>query len=219
MISAKRKIQPLIIGSLIGIFLMLFHQDIAVAFQISQTPTPAPQAKSLEEMEIQYLEQVLALDNLDRNFRNGFEEKLSMAQSILNDRSLSNSNWSIRTEGILPPPSSYEEKIFPEGIFEGGEGLISSSEAFINNRWQGVDEYGFIQVFAGFLAKNPNQGVIYVVNTSVDRMDTKINAFYPNEEDGGLTVIEVNESVLLLKSENMLFCFDVLKNQFVCAVN
>ena len=218
--TTKRKILILAIGGLLAVFLMTsFHPDIVAAFQISPTPAPVSPSQSVEEIEIQYLEQMLALEDLDEISRQSLEEKLDIARSIVSERVQASANWSVRAEGILPPDSSYQGKAFPEGIFEGGEGLISSSEAFINNRWQGAVEDGFIQVFAGVSVENPRQGVLYLVNTSPDRMNTVITSFYPAEEDGGLEIVEMVEEVLVLKSENMLFCFDILKNQFVCAVS
>ena len=214
----KRRIQlPLLLG-LILILLMFLQQDNAEAFQISQTPEPAQFTAREEEAEIQYLERMLALGGMDEGTRDALEEKLRLARDIVSARSLSENNWSARAESITQPTSNYVEKPFQEGIFEDGEGFISSSEAIIYNYWQGAVEDGFIQVFAGFSAKNPMQGVLYIVHTSVDRLDTKTEIVYPDEENGGLRILEVNEGILILESQDMQYCFDILKRQFVCAV-
>jgi len=209
----------LVIVSLVIVFSMLSSQEIAIAFQMPGTPTPAPLVGIIEELEIRNLERMLDGDDLDEITRKALEEKLSMARSIINDRSITAANWPAHAESILPPAQQYIEKPFPEGVFEGGEGFIPSSEGFIHNRWQKALETGFIQVFAGFSAKKPLQGVLFIAETSMDRTDTKIQTVYPGEQDGGLSIIEEDDGILILESQNMLYCFDVLQRQFVCVVN
>ena len=209
----------LVIVSLVIVFSMLSSQEIAIAFQMPGTATPAPVAENIEALEIRNLEQMLDGDDLDEITRKALEEKLNMARTVINERTITAASWSARAESILPPAQQYNEKHFPEGVFEGGEGFISSSEAYIHNRWQKTIEDGFIQVFAGFSAKNPLQGVLYIAETSADRMDTKIQAVYPGEQDGGFRIVEADDGVLILESQNMLYCFDVLQRQFVCVVN
>ena len=214
----KRSVQLSLLLGFILILLVLFQQDNAEAFQISQTPEPAQLTSREEEAEIQFLEQVLALGGMDEGTRDALEEKLRLARDIVNARSLSDKNWSARAQSLTQPTSTYVEKPFPEGIFEGGEGFISSSEAIIYNYWQGAVEDGFIQVFAGFSSKNPMRGVLYIVHTSVDRLITKTEIVYSDEYSGGLRILEFGEGILILESQDMQYCFDILKRQFVCAV-
>ena len=214
----KLRIQLPVTLGLILILLVLLQQDNAEAFQISQTPEPARLTERVEEAEIQYLERVLALGGMDDLTRDALEEKLRLARDIVSARTLSDNNWSARAESITQPTSTYVEKPFSEGIFEGGEGFISSSEAIIYNYWQGAVEDGFIQVFAGFSAKNPMRGVLYIAHTSVDRSITKTEVIYPDEENGGLRILEVSQGILILESQDMQYCFDILKRKFVCAV-
>lgn len=68
-------------------------------------------------------------------------------------------------EAARPPASVPEE--WPTGIFEESQAPFSSEDVRIVNHWQAKVGDHYVQVYAGSLTQQPQQGVVIVTRTSL----------------------------------------------------
>jgi hypothetical protein len=127
--------------------------------------------------------------------------------------------WS--THPTLAPPPTRIRPTQPTGIFDGNiSENIRSDVATIINMWQGVVNSEFIQVFAGSLANNPHQGVVFVSTTAPDWKGgswEQINAPSPS---GALRILSEQNGRLKLASENgNFYYFDLPSHQFIASLD
>lgn len=102
------------------------------------------------------------------------------------------------------------------GILEGQGQEIRPSEATINNRWAGFVRDTYVVVFAGALADDPAQGIIYVVTVSSDKKGTIWNHYLTPTKTGSVRIVSVEGTRLVLASESgTTLSFDVSTLQFV----
>lgn len=152
-------------------------------------------ASQEDQDEIEQIRRALQDENLGAQMRRSLEEKLEMLERAASQSA---------EAGLVEPqagmdeekrPSS-EDPPFPQGIFEGDEGIFRPSEAQITNRWQGVIDGWYYQVLAGAEGDDPGQGLVVVIVTSPDRM-TSTFEFYPMDEQKGRLEILSEEALRL----------------------
>jgi len=106
---------------------------------------------------------------------------------------------------------------FNSGIFPGDEGLFKPSQALIKNYWQDKVGEQYIQVFAGSDGENPQQGLVIVVITQEDLVQSSTE-FYPAAADSGSLQI-VDASADLVRMQNPsgnIVCFSLSARTFGC---
>lgn len=101
---------------------------------------------------------------LDAQLRASLAEKAVMAQRMASDKAAGARQPAPKQPGTPPDfgPQTTNNQTPPTGIFEGGEAIIHGFQATILNHWQGTPDGTLTQVFAGALADDPDQGVIFV---------------------------------------------------------
>jgi hypothetical protein len=109
------------------------------------------------------------------------------------------------------PPAFY----FATGIIDGGEGLVSASEAEITNLWQGVTSEGFVQVLAGVSTEEEGQGVVFVMETDPTLSESQIHSYFAPDGAGKLEIIAAEEGRLRLRgASGAEFWFDLAQGTF-----
>jgi len=114
---------------------------------------------------------------------------------------------------LAPAPPTTEPIPFPTGIFPGGEGAFPSFEFTIQNRWQAIMNGEPIQVFAGSLFDDSQQGLIIVLGASSGgRYNTPIKA-------GAVRITtESGLRLTLLADDGTTFYFDVPSRLYVAGL-
>ena len=104
-----------------------------------------------------------------------------------------------------PPPGDLQpidDPAFLTGILEGVSGPFSSQDVVVVNLWQEEVEGGFVQVFAGAYSLVPEQGVLVVLSTSGDRLDTSEERYPTNGLFGALRIDRAEGEILFLTAED-----------------
>jgi hypothetical protein len=211
------KVLLLLIGlAVLTAFISLLLPEDASATRsgkITPVPTGFP---SIEDETVEYYQTILAEDGLDEDMRSSLEEKLRMAQRSATQRANSMLKQLDPAVESIAEPQFISDPIFQEGIFVGDEGIFRPDQAVIQNYWQGELENAYIQVFAGALGNDPEQGVIYVLVTTSDRLQTEFEQYLTPQKSGSLQIIEKSNSDLILLSEDHTeIIFDILKREFI----
>ena len=215
LVAKKMKIKLVFVAGLIAgmIFLALvlrFYNGVAESSSL-QEPVPtyiAPTQALAEEQMIAEYERMLQDETLDHQLRQSIEEKLTMAQRMLEER-LGTGPAISAPQSIQPPPVQTDPPFEP-GIFAGDEGRFHPVEAVIQNYWQDLVNSNYVQVFAGATGGDPQQGVIYRVVTSADKGDTRVDRYLTPEKHGTILVESETDWVLtLITSDGTRYEFDV----------
>jgi hypothetical protein len=114
---------------------------------------------------------------------------------------------------LAPAPPTIEPIPFPTGIFPGGEGAFPSFAFTIQNRWQAILNGEPIQVFAGALFEDSQQGLVIVFGVSSGgryNTPTRAGAVRITEESG--------LRLTLLADDGTTFYFDVPSRLFVAGL-
>lgn len=90
---------------------------------------------------------------------------------------------------------------WPSGILSDFSVPFSSESVRIENMWQRDIEGELVQVYAGSLAYDPEQGIVIVVVMNRDDRDVKGERILSKEKNGALKIVEENGGKLILKSE------------------
>jgi len=102
------------------------------------------------------------------------------------------------------------------GIFPGDGGLFHDGQAVIANHWQSLVGGDYLQVYAGVKSKNSALGVVVVMVTSANRMQTQAQVYQAPPDTGPLEIIGANGLVLKLQAGNgRLLDFDLRTRQFI----
>lgn len=166
--------------------------------------------------EIRYYQYVLEGD-LSPRMRKSVEYKLAYAEAEATRQSIitrvtKDPNTTIEIIWLTDPP-------FQTGIFEFQGAEIKPSVAKINNRWHGIVNDEYVIVFAGALAKDKEQGVVYVWRMYKDKGTRSWITCLTLQRVGSVRIIEVRENRLILNTEagDVLY-FDVSGEKFVSSL-
>ncbi len=109
----------------------------------------------------------------------------------------------------------------PTGIFEGDMGANPHpDEGTIINMWQGVINQEYMQVFAGALRKNPEQGVLFVRTNAFGGGSFSWEQFDAPSPSGALRILSEQNGRLKLVAENgSTFYFDAPSHQFIPSID
>jgi len=186
--------------SLLLIILFLTHSLPAAGKQNEQNPALPP-----EERQAEQLRQALQRDSLSEPARRSLQEKLAMAEQMAAEQAAG--AQAPRQEKVAPPlpAAALQTQAEPqpelEGIFEGSQGLIKPAMADIRNVWQAERDGILIQVFAGALPDQPEQGLVLIVQIRPDLRRTMEMRQAPGAT-GALRIIEARQALLLLAAED-----------------
>lgn len=111
---------------------------------------------------------------------------------------------------LAPAPPTVEAIPFSTGIFEGGEGAFYSGDVTIQNYWQNIVNGETVQVFAGSLYEDPEQGLVIVLGSSPS------GRYYTPTRVGSLRIVdESGLRLTLVSTHGATFYFDIPTHQFV----
>jgi hypothetical protein len=133
------------------------------------------------------------------------------------------------TEASFPLPTKDPNKTmgpilvtdgpFPMGIFEGQGQEYKRSVAQINNRWQGIVDGEYVTIQAGALAKDPEQGVLFIWRTYAGREHHRVAMYLTPEKAGSIRTVDVQANRLILNTEDgQVFYFDMPGERFVASL-
>ncbi len=144
------------------------------------------------------------------------EIKLSIVRQSQADRAAALQVLAERGRPTFEMPAAVEEPEFPTGILPGSAGAVRPQLAQINNRWQAADDAGYAQIFAGARA-DANTGVVVVMRTSPDRLETAVQVIDAPDGAGPLTIaaVESNGRLRLVDDGGSVFFFDPAAAAFV----
>jgi len=160
-------------------------------------------------------EETLHQSALDSLLRKSIEEKLEMAKRAEQTYANIEDVHEIQSPDTLSAPLEQDDPTFIAGIFEGDEGLFTTDKARIENYWQGKVNDKYIQIFAGASAADLEQGIVIVVVTSMDRLSTTFENYYPQKNIGPFRVVDENEMRLILSGTDGQIVFDIFEMNFV----
>lgn len=180
-------------------------------------PSPTAEIDLPQEVETEHireLELILQDEALDPVLRASLEEKLSLAQNLQEAR-VGAISAELADISKIEPPKDLGGPAFQPGIFEGGEGLFRPQEAVIENYWQDHIGDRYVQVFAGATGNDPDQGVVYIVTTTQDRVQSEIAKFLTPAQIGSVRIIAETNLVLHLENQaGEVLLFDIESGQF-----
>lgn len=193
---------------------MQLTRAISTSGQSLPTATNAYIANLLEE--ISYYQEVLERD-ISPELRQSIEDKLAYAEGQATRQASMTHSTKDPNKTIGPIPIT--DGPFPTGIFEGQGQEYKPSVAKINNRWQGVVGSEIITIWAGALAEDPEQGVLYIQRHSMSRKFISGGRYLTLEKAGSIRIVDVQENRLILNTEDgHIFYFDVPGERFVASL-
>jgi hypothetical protein len=206
----------LIVGlSILAAFVSLLIPKGAIAIRSGTTPN-STDFPSIEDESVMVYQTALAGEGLDEDMRHSLEEKLRMAQWIAAQRASSMIIHPDPAVDSVAEPRFVSDPIFQEGIFDGDEGIFRPEQAFIQNYWQSELANSYLQVFAGVLGGDEEQGIVYVLETTSDRYQTDFELYLAPQKSGSLRIIGESDYRLILLSEDQTeIIFDILKREFI----
>jgi hypothetical protein len=115
-------------------------------------------------------------------------------------------------DATATPPAVHAvtPEAWPEGMFETRQNPLPKGFYLIENQWQS-DSYGsHLQIYAGSLEANPDQGVVVLQDTPFDLTDAEAEEFLTPFEAGAVRIVAVNGQRLTLVSKaGNVFTFHV----------
>jgi hypothetical protein len=132
-----------------------------------------------------------------------------------------------QSQGALPPevasrPADIEaiqNPVFKSGIIEGVAGPFNSFDVQVSNVWQEETEAGFIQIFAGVSGTDPQLGMLVLLLTSRDRLNSDEFRYPAPGAHGALRITEAIDPILSLSAEDgVRYTFD-LRNRTYTATD
>jgi hypothetical protein len=114
-------------------------------------------------------------------------------------------------KGAIPPASTPAP--WPEGFFENGQ--FPGGNYQINNQWQDESDGNRIQVHAGSVKSDAEQGLVIVHVTSQDLKSGRQDVYLTPSRSGPLRIVDARDGRLtLLSSSAKVFAFDVTSRTF-----
>ncbi|MCJ7625041.1 MAG: hypothetical protein MUO76_16195 [Anaerolineaceae bacterium] len=207
----------LIVGlSILAAFVSLLIPKGAIAIRPGDITPSSTGFPSIDDETVVYYQTVLAGEDLDEGMRRSLEEKLRMAQWIATQRANSMIINPDQAVDSVAEPRFVSDPVFQEGIFDGDEGIFRPEQAVIQNYWQGELENSYLQVFAGALGSDADQGIVYILETTSDRLQTDFELYLAPQKSGSLQIIGESDFKLILLCEDQTeIIFDILKREFI----
>jgi len=104
---------------------------------------------------------------------------------------------------------------WPTGIFESSNAPLRAADYKIVNQWQGIVGANYVQVYAGSVASDPNDGVLVVVVTSRDDLGKVSGATVrPPVRAGPLRISSAQGTQLTVTTAVGVFVFDAALGTF-----
>lgn len=207
----------LLVTVIVSLGVLLAACDI----RLTATPNPVSASENGDKSgnadagEIAFLEEQLRNPNLDQQTRDSLQEKLDMAVRIATLQAATPAPG-VQMQA-LPAVGGDFEIPFNSGIFPGDEGLFKPSQALIENYWQEKVGEEYLQVFAGASGENPQQGLVIVVITQADLVNSTTE-FHPSaEQSGSLHITEATPELVRMENQDgQAFCFKLVERSFGC---
>jgi hypothetical protein len=132
----------------------------------TQSSTGIPLYQGIAEQLIAQL----ASGQLNPEDRLILEEKLQIANRILEDQAFGRSKPASKDLNSLRAAPKSVNPAFQTGVFDGPGGIFSAQEGDFQNHWQGQENGDFVFISAGSPAGDPSQGIVTVVRIGSDRL-------------------------------------------------
>lgn len=199
----KWLIPIIIVAVLIGISI----EYLATAAENPTTPT---------EKRIAELLLILQKKDISDDGRRIIEENLAVEQMYATREAYYESLPKVTRSGSNPPISTPDPPRLI-GIIEKGPSPFRSSYLKKTNIWQGIIFGDYVQVFAGALAQEPNQGIVIVVSETPAMSG---GHYVTPAKSGAVRIIDEKNQRLVLEAENGdIFYFDILSLSFVTSMD
>jgi len=171
---------------------------------------------STAQDEVSTLQQLLRSGLPDAQARRSLLEKLTIANQVAAERQAEKNNPAVQAAHRRPTPQAVQDAPMRSGIFPGDGGLFHDGQAVIANHWQSQVGGDYLQVYVGATGKNSAQGVVVVMVTSANRMQTQSQVYQAPPDAGPLEIIGANGLVLNLQAENgRRLDFNLRTRQFI----
>jgi len=171
---------------------------------------------SADEGEIAFLQQQLSNPDLDEQTRASLQEKLDMALRIAT-QTAATPQPGAQLDAFSAVGGESEPLPFNSGIFPGDEGLFKPSQALIENYWQEKIGEEYIQVFAGAVGEIPQQGLVVVVITQSDLVQSNTEFYPADENSGSLHIVEASPDLVRMQNPGgQEVCFNLATRSFGC---
>jgi hypothetical protein len=148
------------------------------------------------------IQQAYQDDNLTPDMTSSLSVKLNLLQNMAGKIAISQTDPApkdSRASITLPTTSDPD---FTHGIIPGGMIAGLPYDTTINNLWQTVTNEGYLQIAAGALAEDSDQGALFVLLTSFSKIQPTSSLFLSPEKGGPLTILAEVESGLSVQSED-----------------
>lgn len=106
-------------------------------------------------------------------------------------------------------PSATPDSEWPSGIFEGRQPPFPSSYVRISNHWQSLLDGVYVQVYAGALTSDPDQGLVITVRTSRQGAPLGNQTVFAPRRGGALRIDSaVGSELRLISAAGDTYTFD-----------
>jgi hypothetical protein len=145
------------------------------------------------------------------------EEKYATLDRVATEQAAAKTGQPTRpSDPVAIQPSLTIAAIEQTGIIENPSVPFHSGDVRIENAWKSGAEAGYIIVYAGWLPKEPEQGIVIVYS---DSTHAKTRHLTP-QKNGSVRIVDVSGSKLILQSQDgETFYFDFLALQFVSSLD
>jgi hypothetical protein len=121
-------------------------------------------------------------------------------------------NSTITADAIQDPITPLVTKARPLGLLEDPGHLKNVPDVSFNTVWIMVDAHGYLRIYAGYLASDPEQGILAVVQ----EYDWQTYPYLLPEKEGELRIVGFeNEKLNLVTALGTTWFFDVETRTFL----
>lgn len=150
---------------------------------------------------IETLHSDLANPFLAEETRENLEEKLAMLERLLAEKSLAKANPADKLGRFTLITDPAGDPVFQTGLLPNGDIAGLPYGALLSSIWQNRVAEGYLQIGAGSVPGNPNQGALYILLTGQNKTDFTARMIQLDEGSGMLRIIGTAENHLILQSD------------------
>lgn len=176
-------------------------------------------AENADQTLIESLRTASQLPAVSAAAQASLQEKLEIAERLEAARLSSGETYAEKFEGAalglnsIPVASLSLEN--GEEIIEGSEALVRPSMASVVNLWRGVVNDLPLQVLAGSLPEQPEQGLVIALEPSSEPGQVEMKFYLSPDLNGALRIIERQDSRLVMQAASgKTVYFDLVNKQF-----
>ncbi len=128
--------------------------------------------------------------------------KLNLLQNLADNISRSQADPAMKADRSSIALPTISDPEFISGIIPGGTIAGLPYGTAVNNLWQATTAEGYLQIAAGSIAEDPDQGSLFILFTSLNKTQSTSTLVLAPERSGSLMILAEEDNGLVIQSED-----------------